>query len=264
MSKRLTKHITPSMFIALIALVLAATGGAFAASSGSGGAGSSLAKASASVTPAATAAKAKPKGKAGPRGPAGKNGAPGATGAAGATGPAGAVGATGPAGAGTAGATGAQGIQGVKGEEGKTGPEGKSGFTETLPKEKTETGSWAVRGHATGEEIDVPVSFNIPLAEPLEESAVHVILSNGKELNGKGEEQESTVCLGKPEEPKALPGNFCLYRAPIAVELEKGTRIVQPGGFGALGVGRTGGFLVFVAESASTRGFGTWAVTAPE
>jgi hypothetical protein len=71
MFSALRKHLTPGTFIALIALIFAMTGGAFAASSSGGGSG---AKATASVTrgtSVAAAAKSKAKPKAGPRGPAG-------------------------------------------------------------------------------------------------------------------------------------------------------------------------------------------------
>ncbi len=180
MFKQLRRHLTPSTFIAFLALVLALTGGAFAAgSSGGSGAGS---RATASTT-LATAAKAKPKVKAGPRGPAGpagKNGANGANGAAGPQGPQGAPGAKGENGA--AGLKGEAGLPGTPGANGKSvtsfklegskepaakpcagaggsefevegsgkqtyacnGAAGSGGGVETLPSGKTERGTWSV------------------------------------------------------------------------------------------------------------------------
>jgi hypothetical protein len=149
MFQRVRKHLTPATFIALLALVFAVTGGAFAATGNGGGAG---AKASAAVTPTATAAKAKkkaaPTGKVGPKGPAGAKGATGATGAtgpAGATGPGGAQGAQGPAGAnGTNGENGKEGTAGKNGKEGKEGKEGALGTAgTTLPAGASETGTWS-------------------------------------------------------------------------------------------------------------------------
>ena len=69
--KPLKKHLNPSTFIALLALVFAITGGAFAASGNGGGSG---AKATASVghstrLAAIAKSKPKPKGKAGPGAP---------------------------------------------------------------------------------------------------------------------------------------------------------------------------------------------------
>jgi hypothetical protein len=92
------------MGVALTALVLAASGGAYAASDGSAAAGTS-----------AHAAKVKIKiVHRGPRGPRGLRGVAGADGATGATGVTGAHGAT--------GATGTTGSAGIQGATGATGP----------------------------------------------------------------------------------------------------------------------------------------------
>ncbi len=206
----LRKHMTPSMGIALLALVFALTGGAFAASNGSGRSGG---KANASVTDSvATTAKAKQKSKAGARGPAGPKGATGAAGAAGVTGPAGSTGPAGPVGPTGTGATGATGAAGATGATGATGPEGKSGFTKTLPKGERETGEWSLITTVPGaQRVATAVSFNIPLpAAPTS----HLIRVNGKEaiVNAGTEEQvASTVCLGSVTEPKASAGNLCIY-----------------------------------------------------
>ncbi len=211
MFKALRKHITPATVLAFVALVFAVTGGAFAASGNGGGTERSSGigrQATASLTrgnPVATAAKskAKSKTKAGPRGPAGPAGKNGATGA---TGPAGPAGATGPGGAaGAKGETGAQGPQGSPGTPGATGPEGKSGFTETLPKGKTEQGVWAVSGQsgvATG-----AISFVIPLESA---PAVDYVNENGQELTGTGA-QTPAVCTGSAVNPTAPEGTLCVY-----------------------------------------------------
>ena len=141
-------HLTPSMFVAFIALVFATTGGAFAMS------GAQAGRAPSDTLAIAAKSKGKSKSKPGPRGPAGPKGATGATGAAGATG------ATGPAGANGAGTPGATGNTGEKGESitGKTGPAGPQGkegnIQATLPSGKTETGSWVSR------HLLAPVSYS--------------------------------------------------------------------------------------------------------
>ena len=97
--RKIKKHFTPAMGVALLGLVFAVTGVSFAATGGNGGGPSH-----GTLTASAAKSKSKAKTKVGPRGPAGpagKNGANGATGAAGPTGPAGAQG--------PAGATGANG-----------------------------------------------------------------------------------------------------------------------------------------------------------
>ncbi len=88
MFHRVRKHLTPSMLIALLALVFAVTGGAFAATNGGG-------KASNKLTAQTAKSKRGPRGPAGPAGAPGKEGKAGATGA---TGKEGAAGKEGPAG----------------------------------------------------------------------------------------------------------------------------------------------------------------------
>jgi hypothetical protein len=204
MFQRVRTHITPATSIAIVALVLALTGGAFAATGGSAGGNDRSSGIGRHATLTATAAKAKAKPKSGARGPAGPKGA---TGAAGAAGPAGSAGATGPGGAqGPQGPAGNNGTNGENGKEGAAGAgvtnkelksgnatckEGGAEFTvgatkthacngekgpegniqATLPSGKTETGVWAfgnILKQATHNGVEnVPISFNVPLAAPL-------------------------------------------------------------------------------------------------
>jgi hypothetical protein len=161
---------------------------------------------------------------------AGKPGKNGPTGPAGPVGPTGPTGATGAIGAAGIGTTGPQGPQGPKGDPGETG------FTATLPPGETETGVWSV-GNATGEgSLFAPISFTIPLsASP----AVHY------------NEAETADCPGTAGEPKAAPGQLCIY-------LIGGEKISF---FGPLSTGKTGVVVLFGAE-VEGGGFGTWAVTA--
>jgi hypothetical protein len=280
MLKRLTRHATPTMFVAILALVLAATGGAFAAS---GNGGNAPAKATTSATHAtlvATAAKAKPKTKVvkGPAGPKGATGATGPAGAAGATGPGGPAGAVGPAG--PAGGTGPQGPAGTPGTNGTNGTNGKNGTPgaihpgETLPSGASETGAWVVKGQAIQQ---TAISFSIPLAagaepkytsgcekNPVETSCqVHYINIKGKEVNGEEDEVSPLPqCPGSAVEPKAEPGNLCIY---TGVELEIASSdadIVNPA-TGSSGAATTGARLEFGGQSLEAGAAGTWAVTAP-
>jgi hypothetical protein len=169
--KRLTKHATPSTFIAFLALIFAVTGVSFAATGATGTGGGKGNKNNQNLVASTAKAKKKApvKSTRGPAGPKGATGATGATGAAGATGPGG------PAGAGGAkgenGAAGAPGTNGT-GTEGKAGTSvtsktiasggsecagqggvkltpggnicnGTTGFTKTLPAGQTETGAWS-------------------------------------------------------------------------------------------------------------------------
>jgi Collagen triple helix repeat (20 copies) len=107
---------TPSMAVAITALVFAASGGAYAA------AGGPVAHATAVASHAKAAAAKKKKKPTGPRGPRGARGARGPVGPAGSNGSNGAKGANG-----ATGATGAQGIQGLTGAAGAAGPAGAAG-----------------------------------------------------------------------------------------------------------------------------------------
>jgi hypothetical protein len=116
-------RISPSMGVAVIALVLAASGASFAAGKDSSGVIAACEQHSTGVLYMAKRCRSHDTrvtwGVAGPRGAAGERGQSGRTGPAGATGPAGP--------AGTAGATGATGAQGNTGSPGPaTGPAGGS------------------------------------------------------------------------------------------------------------------------------------------
>ena len=219
--------LTPSGVIAVMALVFATTGGAFAMNGGGGG--SSPSRASASLTrPSTTTArsaksKAKSKSKSttgarGPAGPAGKNGTNGTNGVNGTPG--------------EKGAQGPQGSQGLEGKEGKAGanPAKKAKPVRTArpvsqkrcPPGKTETGTWSWFSSAEGA-VAIPISFTIPLSAKLAETQVHYINKFNEEVifpePTKGliftgpteEEQKSTQCLGSVEAPTAEPGNLCVY-----------------------------------------------------
>ena len=261
--------------ISVIALVFAMLGGAYAANNSSGGG-----KATASA-----------KAKKGPRGPRG------ATGPAGPQGPAGPAGAKGDAGA--AGANGQPGAQGPQGNPGTAGPAGKSvtlatltagqegcaaggtkvevegtpaskkavcngvngttGFTETLPPGKTETGVWGglLNFNKELEEKRVEdISFNIPL-----ESApvVNLIQKNGTANPGN-----IANCPGSAANPEAEPGNFCAY-AITPAEDEEGYGLGGPtkGNLTTLRITPQGAILQSNVPGLSALA-GTWAVTASE
>jgi hypothetical protein len=235
--------------ISVIALVFAMIGGAYAASNSSGG-GKATASAKAKRGPRG------PKGATGPAGPQGPAGPAGAKGDAGANGANGAAGATGP--------TGPTGTAGAKGATGATGPTGQSGFTETLPSGKTETGVWADSDNFTSEEIMIPISFPIPLAAPAEEKAFFL----NKEETKKVEETEETgagECAGTVQHPTAPEGELCVYTLEEANQNMEGGFITFHEAF--VGYEPAGTvlhlFRKFGAETAHIQMNGSWAVTAP-
>ncbi len=199
----------------------------------------------------------------------GKNGRNGAQGLAGPAGPQGVRGETG-----TAGSPGTNGKEGTNGEsvaskavptsekakcgglggveytvDGKTTLvcDGQTGFTETLPAGKTETGAWAVYNPKEEEgTAATAISFAIPLKVALEKQQVHVVTAKTNE------------CPGTVEEPRAEAGNLCVYESETlefgAVEL-----ILNPATY-SQGAARSGAML-----TTSASGFlvhGTYAVTA--
>jgi hypothetical protein len=237
--------------VAVVALVFAMLGGAYAANN-----------------LGATASKAK----------AGKPGPRGKTGPAGPQGPAGPAGLAGPKGdTGTAGGNGAPGANGKSVtvseiEEGEpeceerggalvkqegaptgvqvcTGEEGSEGSpwtaNGTLPKGSTETGVWATSATAK-KRATAAVSFNIPLASVVDQEII--------EAGGP----PTTNCPGTAEDPKAIEGFFCAYVSELPVP----NTTVTPGEAG--GGGLTGFLLrIFTTElSLEEEAYGSWAVTA--
>jgi hypothetical protein len=196
---------------------------------------------------------------------AGKPGAPGATGPAGPAGPAGKDGSNGTNGTnGKDGAPGANGknvvltteAKGVNCPEGGTKVEvegsaaskkyvcnGLTGFTDTLPSGKTETGAWSVGPAPGGGAQFIPLSFNIPLSEAPEEL---VFLELG--------EGETEDCPGTAEDPKAAPGVLCVYTS------QEGE--VAPSYFGEATELHTSGAHMLFLIAAEAVAAGTWAVTA--
>jgi hypothetical protein len=261
--------------VAVLALVLAMSGGAIAASK-------YLITSTKQISPKVL------KSLKGARGPAGAKGSAGAVGTPGLAGPKGESGA--PGGTGASGTNG-QNVTSValaKGNEhckeggselkgasgaafacnGAPGKEGKEGAPwpagGTLPSESTETGIWSFGPEPSGVEktqISVPVaSFTIPLASPLDQAHVHYINENNKELieNEATEELEevtSTACLGTVDKPSAEPGNLCVYARTFVHSITL-SGLIKAGVAGAeLNV------ILRPEGKAEPEGRGTWAVT---
>jgi hypothetical protein len=175
LSRMQSKLGTAGLVTALIALVLAMTGGAYAAK------GVIITKLS-QISPSVQKKLKGKQGAVGPVGPAGPQGAAGSPGAK--------------------GDTGARGPEGPEGPQGKDGP---AGPTETkLPSGKTLTGTWELN------DINLPViwvNFSFPLrVEPnLFQTA------SGEPEYISESDSASTNCPGDVEHPEALPGHICIY-----------------------------------------------------
>jgi len=265
------------LIVAIVALVFAMLGGAYASNSGGG--------------KATVSAKAK-KGPRGPRGPKGDTGPQGPAGAAGSNGKDGANGANGSNGTPGNDGKSAEGIEFGPAEEPPAEPCGGRGGVEfksagpvtyacggeegspwtaggTLPPNETETGTWSM---LEGGSTSYPLSFPIPLADPILEGHTHYILKNGKELVGS-EEVEPTECgsvlnpVGTAANPRAAAGELCVYEAngnPEAFGFF-GVITVNPDGSEEPEVnsaGIAGALISAPVGSPTASANGTWAVTA--
>jgi len=265
---------TAGLIVAVIALVFAMVGGAYAASKLNG--------------------KQKKEVKKIAKKYAGKDGA---TGPQGAAGPAGAPGPRGPI-----------GPQGEKGEEGEEGLEGEPGFNatvaeipvgavecnelggaevnveeapaaeavevcngeagekgekgepwtpnNTLPAGAIETGAWSFNSGAE-ETVLTAISFPIQLAGGGKAEVVHYSTEEGEAFAGH-EFKES--CEGSIEAPKVSPTaaarTLCVFQGEV---VNGAFEAIKKTGNGAKGSGKTGA-LIQVKTTGAGHGFGTWAV----
>lgn len=285
LKRRLDLH-GPGVTIGVIALVVALSGGAYAAAKGGLTSSQkkqvkSIAKAEAKKfansnpgSPGATG----PQGAKGDKGDKGDQGAPGNNGAPGDDGAPGesvvltpipeeplaceAQGGKGGVEVSLENDPPGTGVEVCTGKEGEPGEPGEPWtVNELLPPGKIERGVWAFTadaGNTNG--VRVPLSFPIRLEESLEAGNVHMQTEAGF----------SDFCEGSLEVPIPDPGHLCVY-ANAAEEPALGATfkgIFKPGDpdgsqSGEQGSGRTGAVLTFNAPSGAASGSGTFAVRAP-
>jgi hypothetical protein len=283
MLSKIRKRFTYANVAMTLALVLAMSGGAYAAKK-------YVITSTKQIKPSVLAQL---------KGKAGANGANGATGPAGPQGPTGAAGKDGAPGTnGTSGKDGAPGTSvtstklnpgnttckeggseftaaeskktfGCNGEKGTQGPEGN--IKATLPSGTTETGAFVVNGKEGAikalsgfKALPVPISFTIPLAASLASSNVHLIGAG----EGEGEPKENPAiiakeCSGKAsEKPGAASANLCVFlTSEENMELAGSAPLIAGGAAG--GASPTGSILLIHAktEAEAMLGWGVWAVT---
>jgi Collagen triple helix repeat (20 copies) len=283
---------TAGFVIAIVALIAALSGGAYAASGGlSSKQKKEVEKIAKSVSKPGTAGATGPAGTPGAKGDAGSTGAEGKQGSAGNQGSAGtSAEATSFTGSKTVGSVtcteGGIVVKSAKPEAAVcNGAKGQTGFTEKLPSGKTETGTWAI-SLSTTENIgaNTSVSFPIPLAAAGAEGTAWAFSQAEVENEEWGKKESNTSegcvvgapgckdtgCRGSVAEPTAPKGTLCVYAA-LEVRNAKAEGPLEPRnyefGFDAYGV--SGAFIAgpFMNGTSGTpatfEGNGTWAVTAP-
>lgn len=265
MFSKIRKRLSPAGLIAVLALVFAMTGGAYAAKK-------YLITSTKQISPSVLAQL---------KGAKGASGAPGALGPAGPAGPvggAGPQGSQGPQGpAGTPGTPGTPGKTGPAGPAGPTGPEGVCSTSNcVLPSGVTETGTWGadVFGAPEETELYIPISFTVPLKEESSEKAFYCTIAQVN--SGKGEcdnarnpsEVVNSGCTGTVTRPTAPAGVLCIYTSFEQLENIRTNQIEEVGAVeqGESPDSPTGAIIALkVGEAAATgsiRMFGSFAVTA--
>ena len=248
MFQTIRRHFNATGVVAVLALVLAMSGGAYAASR-------YVITSTKQISPKVLKSL---------QGKAGAVGAQGPAGAVGAQGPAGSSGAQGPA-----GLAGVQGPKGERGEPGARGEKGESGWAETLPQGKTLTGQFAASGLAEEADGIVVSAVSFPFRVQDESGQgphVHFI---------KAGESSPAGCTGNTAQPDAEEGNLCVFGLEETNVLASTIcdKSIASGdcAFDGLTRANPAGFVVegFAKEGGSEPGKGktiilngTWAVTA--
>lgn len=165
------------------------------------------------------------------------------------------------------------------------GEKGESGEpwvpNNTLPAGATETGAWSFSDGAANIRFGIAsISFTIPLKAPLTGTTDANGNPTQSQVHYLGENEKTTECPGNDEEPKALPGNLCIYQSYEQGVKESGgnnkaAAFIEPPKDAVaaeflvevtLGTGTSGAVIWFPAKENETRviGAGAWAVTAGE
>ncbi len=247
---------TSALILSIIALVLAATGGAYAAKQ----AGLNAKQKKEVTKIAQTFQGSGPAGATGTQGPAGPKGDPGAAGSPGTPGTPGKSVAVDPIDLGESECGGRGGaLVGVAGEpgtnkevcngqDGQPGPEG-SPWTDNgaLPPEATEGGAWAFNATEATGFVLVPISFSIPLKESIFEGEGRVHFQTDPNF--------STKCKGSVAEPNPEPGQLCVY----GTVSEASFAFIEDTAGGGEGAGTTGALVRFNITGEPASGHGSFA-----
>jgi len=239
-------RVNPATVLAVVALVFAMTGGAYAAkryliSSTSQLSPKVLKELEAMAGKSGAPGAQGPPGSAGPQGPAGPKGEPGAPGPQGEPG--------------KAGKAGKQGSEGKEGEAGAEGSPWTAGGT--LPSGASESGTWSLSATAKADTpVLIPISFTIPLKEPVAPEKIHIFEGTTLPSGCTG-----TVVNGSVTSLKAAPGSLCVYVRLFDISIAEHLIAFDSETFEP-GAGRDGLVLLSSELAEGELAMGTWAVTA--
>lgn len=251
---------TAGLVVAIVALLFALSGGAWALTASTSGHHKNHKKAKSKKGPRGPRGKTGAAGPAGPQGPAGANGKDGANGSNGAKGD-----------KGEKGDQGIQGVKGDKGDQGDPGPEG-SPWTDggTLPAGATEAGTYGAQTSVESGEygIFVPISFPIPISDATASASTNHVEYGPNEPPQveitPAQEEFFENCPGTYQHPKALPGRLCIFGSPTAPEYNTSfIGVVTSPLAGTHFIGAAGTFLEYAPNGASELAVvsGSFAVT---
>ncbi len=248
--------------LAVIALVFAMVGGAYAASDALNGKQKKEVKKIAQTE----AKKFATAGPAGPAGPAGKDGTNGTNGANGANGKSAETGTATLGECPNGGATVQVGGEAATKKKICNGAEGSPWTTGgVLPPGKSLTGTWTVgrTGVATPTIVFSPVSFSLPLAAAGEENEATGEAENKIPVTIMTKASLPTAgCPGSVADPEAAPGNLCVYVVQ-SFETTFSEERNPENNLSLEGAGRSGALLGFTLASATASARGSWVLTAP-
>ena len=224
---------TAGLIVAVVALVAALAGTAFAAAKLNGtqkGEVEKIAKKWAKKIPGPAGAK----GDTGPAGPKGDQGPKGDTGAPGAPGKDGEVGPEGP-----------------EGPEGEPGPEGSPWVVGTAPSGVVMKGTWVLppaTAAGAGEEFFAPISTSVPINQQSE---------GGEPLAVFGEGPPFCSGTAADPEPPPVPGAVCVYAGDkVNVGIPQNESKLKESGGGVVVAFKSAG-------AGAVSAYGSWAMTTP-
>jgi hypothetical protein len=164
-------------------------------------------------------------------------------------------------------ARGEQGPQGATGPQGLPGADGQPGRSalSSLQSGERLVGTWATQGS----EVQVRDAITLPIPAPTPIDSLHAVYQNSSTNGGTpppaSETPAEAGCTGTMADPVSAPGYVCIYANPAGVNAGFGYGInCTCSSFTATGDGSRFGFVVVTNSTGGAQGTnGVWVYTAP-